>query len=268
MDHARHRGIPVPAAFVARDGDRIVEWGGQWHSMFVFARGRQVESAELDAVKARAMGVMLAHIHLALVDFPAPDRRLAGPRPTAVQTVEQLERIKAAISARAELTQQDHEALEHLDSKAQALLASAPPPEPATAEPAQPIHGDYVHANLFFDDDAVSGVIDWDKAEMLPPSQEIVRAMDLSLDLRPTLCRAFIDGYRDIRPLTNAALDAGAADYGFGHLHGLWVHESVYLRGDDRIRRFLTPAPFVPFTDRWSQIRPALGYAPARPTMR
>lgn len=258
MDHARRHGIPVPAALVTRDGDRIVEWGGQWHSMFAFAAGRQLEVAELDAARVSAMGAMLAQIHLVLADFPAPDGGPARPRPTVAQTLEQLQRIKAAISASAELIQQDGEALEHLDSKARALRAGTPPLEPANIDSAQQIHGDYVHVNLFFDDDTVSGVIDWDKTEVLPPSQEIIRAMDLSLELQPALCRAFIDGYRDIRPLPSAALDAGAAEYGFGHLHGLWVHESVYLRSDDRIRKFLTPAPFVPFSDRWADLRPAL----------
>ena len=256
MDHARERGIPVPAAFATPAGDRIVARQGQWHSVFAFAPGLQVTAAELSRARIHAMGAMLARIHLALLDFPVPEMGAEGPRPTAEQTLQRLEELKSAISARAELTQEDRDALEYLDSQADALSISRAPSESTAAAPRQLIHGDYQHTNLFFDDDGVSAVIDWDKAEPSSPGRDVVRAMDLSLEMQPTLCRAFIDGYQDVLPLTAAALDAAAAEYGFGQLHGLWAHESVYLRGDDRVRQFLTPAPFVPFAERWAQVRP------------
>lgn len=52
---------------------------------------------------------------------------------------------------------------------------------------------------------SVVAVIDWDQAESRIPAHEVVRAMDLSFDRNPTLCRAFVHGYRKIATLDPAA---------------------------------------------------------------
>jgi hypothetical protein len=54
-------------------------------------------------------------------------------------------------------------------------------------------------------------------------------------------------------------LDGAAARYAFGQAHGLWLYETIYLRGDDRPRQFLHPGTFVPFADRWRTARAEFG---------
>lgn len=246
MSYARRRGVPVPVALRTRDGDHLVRHTGKWHSVFAYAPGGQVNS--VDAGQARSMGVMLAQIHRSLADFPVEPT--VRERPSVSGTMELLRRIQREIRQDSD---EDRAAIAYLESKADAVRASTAPP-PMT-EQQQLVHGDYQHTNVFFENGAVVAVIDWDKAEARLPTQEIARTMDLSLRMDPALCRAFVAGYREMRPLDPTTLDAGAAIYDFDNRHDLWIHHTIYLRGDQRQRRFLSPPPFVPFSDRWKEVR-------------
>jgi Ser/Thr protein kinase RdoA (MazF antagonist) len=249
MAHARERGIPIPSALRTRSGNRIVQYDGKWHSVFTWAPGIQVTA--VDAGRAQSMGMMLARIHDALADFPVEP--IVRPVPTIDGTLQLMQRIRAAIPSD---TEEDRAAIAYLDSQADAVRQAIPPPDPA--EPQQLVHGDYQHTNLFFDGDSVVAVIDWDKAESRCPTQEIVRALDLSLHMDPALCRPFVEGYRQIRPLDPQTLDSAAAIYDFETRHGLWVHDLVYLHNDDRVRQFLERPPFIPYSDRWQKVRDSL----------
>lgn len=110
-------------------------------------------------------------------------------------------------------------------------------------------------SNVFFHDCAVSAVIDWDKAEVRDPAEEIVRAMHLSLGLDVGLCRGFLDGYRRVLPVSVDDLDGAARAYSDHRAYDLWLYETIYLEGDDRPRRFLTPGTFTPFIDDWKRVR-------------
>jgi Ser/Thr protein kinase RdoA (MazF antagonist) len=259
MALARERGIPLPAAFVSRDGDPLVFHGGRWHSMFAFAPGEQVTASDLGPTRARAMGNMLARIQSALRDCPFTDDQRVAPPPASVEpTLQRIEQLKDLICARNPQSQQDCDAVAILDGRAQALRTFADTALPAITEAPQLIHGDYQHNNLFFTGDTISAVIDWDKAEARMPSQEIVRALSLSLKLQPPLCQAFLDGYREVRELSAADLDAAAAEFGVALLHDLWVLDTFYRRGDDRVRGFLESPPFRPFAQRWDRMRSAV----------
>ena len=256
MAFTRARGVPIPALLRTDGGDQIVERGGRWHSMIAYAPGYQVDGADLDVAKAYSMGAMLARIQVALRDFPDASDNGIPPQGSAAPTLRRLRDVQAAIRARADMTEQDHQALAYLESKAEALRISQTPP--VLEEPRQLVHGDYQHNNLFFDRGDVVAVIDWDKAEHRAPSHEVIRVMSLSLKLQPSLCQALLDGYRDRCPVAISMLDAAARQYSFEQLHDLWVHETVYLRNNDALRRFFTPPPFVPFATRWAELRTSL----------
>jgi hypothetical protein len=55
-------------------------------------------------------------------------------------------------------------------------------------------------------------------------------------------------------PDIGADLQALAAWYGWYRLHDVWLYESLYLHGDERLRRFVPPGDFVPFAERWSSV--------------
>lgn len=258
--HARNKQIPTPALVTTADGTAVVQHAGSFFSLFSFARGDQLPRGRLTRAHARSMGMMLARLDLALADFPltpepVPDRPpdLAPVVATVDQLLGRIERLNAP-------TEQDRWAADLLRSKAIWLHNATPPVwRRPPADALQLIHGDYQDANLFFDDSgAVVDVIDWDKAGSGWPPAEVVRAMDHALLLDPQLCAAFVAGYRCLRALSLDDLDHAAANWNYSRVHDHWVLEGIYLRGDDRLRIFLEPGPFVPFADRWRRLRSVL----------
>lgn len=119
-------------------------------------------------------------------------------------------------------------------------------------------------ANLFFADGGVSAVIDWDKAEIRSRGQEAIRAMQHSFTFEPALCQEFLAAYRSKAPLTDDDLDLAAEVYGHHRDCDLWLAETIFLDGDDRPKRFVTPGPFRPFTEIWKPVRESLAFTDAQ----
>lgn len=128
-----------------------------------------------------------------------------------------------------------------------------PEEPPAPGEQVQVIHGDYQLTNLFFDGDALSCVIDWDKARPEWPAWEVVRTLDYAMGLDPSRGTAFIDGYRSVRSLPPDELRGAAARWGHHTAHGVWLYEEAYLRGNARAVSFIGKRPWVPFIERWER---------------
>ena len=255
--HARANGVPAPAAIETSAGEVIIDRDGVFYSLFAFARVRQLTKEQITGESARSMGVTLAVIHQALVDCPGPAPRGAGAASTSTDhVVATVRALLRRIDQETDPTEQDGWARDHLTSKLRWLETATPverlePPQTAV----QMIHGDYQETNLFFEDDHVVDVIDWDKAEVRWPVDEILRTMDLSLRLDPSWCAALLDGYRSRQELTADDLDLAANNYGYSQVHDHWLFEGIYVRNDERLRIFLEPGPFIPFSDRWGRLR-------------
>lgn len=259
MVHARGKGIPVPTAIPTPSGDLIVGQHGVWYSLFTFARGCQLDKDELTPARARAMGRTLARIHVALDDFPVVRRERPAPTSDLRPVADTIRTLLERIDQRPSLVEQDLWARQHLESKAQWLQTATEPVWcPIPGDAIQMGHGDYQETNLFFSDDDVADVIDWDKAEPCWPVDEVVRTLDLSFRLQPVLCKAMVDGYRCVRGLSLDELDHSAANYGYDRVHSHWLYEGIYQRADDRLRVFLKPGPFVPMAGQWEALRPHL----------
>ncbi|SDT24553.1 phosphotransferase [Microlunatus soli] len=255
--HARANRIPAPAAIPTPEGEVIVEQDGVFHSLFDFARGHQLPRAQLTVRHARSMGTMLATLDLALADFAVPVRPPSDRSPDLAPVASTVTTLLDRIDRRTGRSEQDQWAAEHLRSKAAWLRTATPPQwQQPPADALQLIHGDYQESNLFFDEDGtVVDVIDWDKAESGWPVAEVVRTLDLALQLQPELSAALLSGYRSLRPITTAELDLAAGNWHFSQVHDHWLFEGIYIRGDDRLRIFLRPGPFVPFAERWRRLR-------------
>ena len=117
------------------------------------------------------------------------------------------------------------------------------------------MHGDYHHANLFFEGDEVSAVIDWEQAAFLPRAYEVARACFFMFRMAPDLSRAFIEAYDAHSPMSAEELDDGAATWGCYADHHVWPLEEVYLHGNERARRFIPHVPFVPFAEAWRAVK-------------
>lgn len=255
IEHAISRDVPTPAALPTASGDLIVSAGGAFYSLFTYARGGQIARGRLSVPQAGAMGRMLARLHLALADCPGPPPP-ARPAPADRSRTEgQLVDLLNLIMARPDRSETDEWAEQHLRTKLDWLADHADPIRyEAPVSSLQWVHGDYQESNLFFTGDEVSDVIDWDKAEIRWPPDEIIRTLDLSCALHPDLSAALLTGYRSVRDLAPSDLDRAAANYSHDQLHGHWVFDEIYRRGNDRVRAFLEPGPFVPFSERWADL--------------
>nr|WP_238345527.1 phosphotransferase [Actinopolymorpha cephalotaxi] len=262
--HARAGGVPVPAAIPTPGGDFVVGHGGRWFSLSTYADGEQVDRDRLRPEHARAMGVTLAHIHRALADVPDLPPAKVNPAPAPEETLRRMAELVALIERRENFDRCDAWALDRLRSTMTWLASEGARltlPE-APAGSARLTHGDYQETNLFFAGDGtdvrVAAVIDWDKAEVHWPAEEILRALHYSLLLAPGLCSAFVEGYRSVSPLAMDDLDLAADIRTFGDVHSTWLLDELYLRGNDRVRQFVRPGPFVPFSRHWHDLRRAL----------
>jgi len=253
MAHARGMGLPVPATIPTPGGDLVVERGGRYFSLFEHARGRHVPRVRLGEAHAKAMGRTLGALHRALRSFrPADAPRAQHHRdvPAVLRRIDVLlDRVDTIEHPEAE----DHWARERLATRATWLQEHVDLPSP-TGDETQMVHGDYQDSNLFFGQGEVSGIIDWDKAELRAPGEEVVRAMHLSLKLDVGLCQAFLAAYRPIADLPSRQLDQAVATYSHDRACDLWLYETIYQDGDDRPRRFITPGRFTPFIDQWAEV--------------
>ncbi|MDQ2800488.1 MAG: phosphotransferase, partial [Armatimonadota bacterium] len=248
-------GIPVCRPLPLPDGGTFVERGGHFYALFPLATGQQISRDNLGMSEVAAAGRCLARIHRRLADFPAEQAR---PKLLAFDTAETLAlipRLEAAIRAQETLTELDQAALLQLAGRRQWL-------EQATGDdalmrlrlaglPQQVVHGDFQETNLFFAGNEVSAVIDWDQSGLAARAWEVMRALDLMLRLAPEPCRVFLSAYRNVYALPDEELDEAAACYGVLADRNLWVYEAVYLDGNERVRQFLAPDGFVPFSTRW-----------------
>ncbi len=255
ISHAADRGLPVCRPLPLPDGGTVWEGGGELFALFPLAVGRQVRREKLGDGEVTAAGRCLAQVHLAFADFPITQARAKTFAFDTAGTLERLARVEAAITGRATRTDADRAALRHLAGCRQWLQQAAALDEDRqclfAALPHQVVHGDFQETNLFFNGGDVSAVIDWDQCGVAPRAWEVLRALHLMLGLAPGPCRALLAAYRNLCPLPQRELHEAAACYGVLADQNLWVYEAVYLEGNDRVRRFLTPGAFVPFDARW-----------------
>ncbi|MFN2504275.1 MAG: phosphotransferase [Acidimicrobiales bacterium] len=177
IDYATTRAIPCPTVIVSLDEGRIVERSGRLYSLYSWERGSHVARGHAGPARSYVAGAMLARIHRALLPFS--DGLGHGDEPEGLadlyHRMSQLEHAVQASSA----PNLDW-VLRNLHARRTWLAANPTAPATCPGEP-QLIHGDYQLTNLLFDGNAISAVVDWDRARAASPLMEVVRALDHGL---------------------------------------------------------------------------------------
>jgi Ser/Thr protein kinase RdoA (MazF antagonist) len=257
--HARARGIPAVAPLPLPSSGTILDRGGRFYALFPPADGTHVVRAALTPAHIATMGGFLAQLHAALADVPLETaaRRDLAVDPAA--TLARIDRLEAVVRARPSIGEQDRWSLVQLAGRRDWIARASPQCMPDLAPLGrQVIHGDYQETNLFFQSERVSAIIDWDQTYVASRAWEVVRTIDVSFGFAPGPSRIFFAGYCAQAPLDAAALDLAASAYALMRAHDLWIYEAIYLAGDDRPRRFVGAAPFVPLAERWGALKPHL----------
>ena len=198
MKHLAGHGIPVPAPAANAQGEVLHKLLDKPAAVVDKLRGRSELAPE--AGHARAVGAMLARMHLAGRDFSMSQpnlRGLAWWNETVPVVLPHLEAPQAQLLV-SELAHQNHVA----NTPAYAAL------------PRGPVHADLFRDNVMFEDGALTGFFDFyfagndtwlfDLAVCL--NDWAVTHGDAAVDgaHRPDMARAMLAAYQEVRPLSAA----------------------------------------------------------------
>jgi homoserine kinase type II len=198
---------------------------------------------------------MLAHLHNVARSLPDQGYRTYHLAWDPNRWLVRLQRIEHAILSHQHPNLTDQWALARVRAQQQWLTDPDCLHSFTPMASAQVIHGDYHDANLFFNAEGVSGIIDWEQAAYVPRAFEVVRAATYMFNLQPELTLAFLRAYCTSSDLGPEELAEGAIAWGMMNDHYVWAPEEVYLNGNDRARRFIPHRPFRPFQQLWSALR-------------
>lgn len=248
---AAARGVPTPKPLRTHERQTLVGLGSQWAALFPVAPGQPVPRPVLTPGHAGELGRFLAELHARLpenVPFDVQGMTLA---PVSM-TLDRLKAIEQAILALPAPDEVDGWALERTRQRLSHLQTS-PLPDELPDLPLRFLHGDYHDGNVFFVEGRAGAIIDWEQPRRAPRTWEIVRALHLSLHLRPELAGPFLHAYRERLSLPADELEAGAEYYGLLQERNVWTFQSVYLDGNPGPRAFIRPPPYRPFPLDWKE---------------
>ncbi len=174
------------------------------------------------------MGFFLALVHQVLREYlteRVPQRSFVFD---SAATLVKMDMLEGVIRSRPVLDEVDTQALAQLLRQRKLLTTSVGNVPSLARLEQQVIHGDYQEANLFFEKDKVSAIIDWDQSYVAPRAWEVVRTLDYAFNLDATLCRSFLHAYRTVQPLPQEDVNIAAENYGFKRMHDVWVYATLY----------------------------------------
>ena len=252
LHHLSAHRQPVPTPIPLPDGSSWLEAAGRFHVLFPFASGVQLERGQWREIEARAAGQTLAQLHLRLAQYRGVLRDKTFEIDLEL-TLRRLAMLTEHINQKPEHDIRDRNALNHLEQRCVWLQQHHDSLEQHLSDlPFQAIHSDYHNGNLFFADNSVSAVIDWEGVAKFPRSWELLRAMQYTLNLEPKLTAAWLDAYRRINPTSDTELEAGVLFYTLERAHALWPFQAYYLQGNERAGKFVDSSNFTPFCDLWA----------------
>jgi Ser/Thr protein kinase RdoA (MazF antagonist) len=233
------RGLPAVAPLPAPGGATFLRVGGRLWAVFDLLRDAQYAPPALTAAHAAEMGRTLGRLHAALAELPPPEAARFPPKLLwdSARAAAEMAAYEAAIARRPALDPFDQHALASFAYRRTLLAAGVPPPSAFAGLPAHLLHGDYHERNLFFGaGGAVSGIVDWELAGAGPRAWEIIRTLDVALELSREFeaggarWRAFLAAYAAEAPLTYDECTAMPELYWAARVHSLWVYEEHYRR--------------------------------------
>ncbi len=197
MDHLAARGVPCPVPIKTRSGRPLEELAGKPAAIVSFLEGQGL-LGRIDPEHCRALGAMLATLHLAGRDFGLTRPNTLAPR--------HWRRLFEACRARADEVEPGLE--RELAGELEDLLRTWP-----KALPRGVIHADLFPDNVFFDDHRVTGVIDFYFACTDLFAYDLAICLNAwcferSAEFNITKARALLRGYQGVRPLSRAEVEA------------------------------------------------------------
>ena len=254
----------VVSPCLTSDDQSFVEVNGEYYALFPKAHGSLIEKHALTDKHAFEAGITLAKLHRQLNLYPRnvmqneifPVIQLSWNRE---QWLQRLDKIIAAIEAKGEQNVEDAWALRRSMQQRCFLASDHCVHSYQTKTERVLIHGDFHHYNLFFDNRSkVSGIIDWDLVQYMPPAYEMARACMYMFDMDVKKSVEFVSGYLSTNELSKVSIIDGVCAWGIFADHHIWALEEVYLKRNLAARKFIPHKNFSPFAQQWSLIEARL----------
>ena len=192
LEHLGAKGFPCPQPVRRRDGAVLGRLENRAAALVTFLDGVDVKEPSLD--QCRMAGAALAQLHEAGRDCPLTRKNALSPkgwRPLAKATQARADEVENGLA-------------DLISSELAALTAAWPQDLPSGI-----IHADWFCDNVFFLDDALSGVIDFYFAcnDMLAYDLAIAInawCFDAAFEFRADRSAALVEGYESVRALEDA----------------------------------------------------------------
>jgi Ser/Thr protein kinase RdoA (MazF antagonist) len=215
---AAERGLRVAPALSAGDGAEILEFDGDFLSVYPDLGGAPMTDDDLTPAEAERAGATLALLHTTLADLATGAGRPRGGVRVGSRVLRSREpaqawraivgQAPAALEALAELPALAT-LLERLQATGRRLRGDL-----AEARPAL-VHGDFGPGNVLVQDDGPWAVVDWDLCDVDLAVWDLARAIDRSsvvwsadpgapVEVRAEVAQAWLRGYSAHQPLLAA----------------------------------------------------------------
>lgn len=241
------RGIPVVLPITTTNSATYIEHDGKFYALFPFVSGKNYPDQHCSSEELRSLARMLARVHeIGATAAPAHiqkkfERKLFSD--AIVRGNEVIGVIEKHIAERG-ATDFDHAALAIANKKMQLLAAWPFPDEPMA--PHILVHYDLHAGNIFFDESGEARhVFDFELTQYEPAAFDVVRTMTIvcmdygTREEKWKRVEDFLHAYREVQPLSDDELRAGAVEFLLYRTTSFWVEEEHYLKGNTRVDKFL-----------------------------
>jgi len=240
-------GIPAVCMVKTVTGDLYLEADSEVFTVYPYIASKKLGDY-VDSDFER-MGSLLAQIHRAGSAAAASSQfkeKTFKEKDTTILR-EKLEMYRDKIQANEYKDTTDLLFLEYIDTKLRSMSELVP----IHMENDTLVHGDYHARNLLFGEDRqITGVCDWEKAELSPRAYEIARSVqyicfegdeDYKYDevIAVQQAQAFMRGYNSVYPIAPKELQMGYALRLRKLVYSVWIEDQHYLRGDTRSNKFI-----------------------------
>jgi homoserine kinase type II len=216
-------GLPVSAPLADAEGLTLHQQGDHLYALYPWLDDQHHKrGSDFDPKDCRELGRLLGRLHTALDrlyrSVPQPLFLPCDSVETATGTAHRL------LDAIGQLDESEHEGVDELAEfrlhERLGLLRDLADrrPGPEVRLTVGPVHGDFHDLNIMYGPDGTCTVVDWDRLELAPCLEELIRSALIifvefgRLDLE--LVREYVHGYLDERPWLASELPAA--------LHRLW----------------------------------------------
>ncbi len=216
-------------------------------ALFPYIEARHIEREALTPTALKSMATLQAHLHLIGKDAPFEISDAFKPW-DRMEFMARAEGILDAISNIEKKTHYDIMAFESIKFKIDLARNNDKKFSDFHIGPFQLVHGDFLDGNVFFtNNDEVKYVFDFEKTEMCPRVQELIRSINFICFAGVPSERDFekaelyLEAYHNIFPIHPLTFKQGIEVYHLKQVHSTWIEHGHYIKNNARAD-FLLPS--------------------------